>query len=98
MTMILSDVKQAAPGQYLGYALQHVRLCFHLLNVPDGAKVSLEYIEDVAIHGPDGETALEQTKSALTGNPLSDWARDLWKSVATWIDWWESPTGDREKA
>ncbi|WP_376937971.1 ABC-three component system protein [Aureimonas pseudogalii] len=77
--------KHSAAGQYLGYALQPVRLCFHLLNAPDGASVSLEHLDDVAVHLAGGEVILEQSKSALKQNPLSDWATDLWKSLANWL-------------
>ena len=50
----LLKVKGTAPGQYLGYALQPVRMCFHLLDADKTASVSLEYIEDVAIHLDNG--------------------------------------------
>lgn len=78
--------KSAAPGQYLGFSLQQVRLCHHLLRVPDGASVSLEYADDVAIHHADGSMLLEQAKSALSGNPASDRSEELWKSFANWAD------------
>ncbi|AMX95551.1 hypothetical protein EOD10_26260 [Mesorhizobium sp. M7A.T.Ca.TU.009.01.3.2] len=77
--------KHSAAGQYLGYALQPVRLCFHLLNAPSGALVSLEHLDDVAVHLVGGEVVLEQSKSALKQNPISDWAADLWKSLANWL-------------
>lgn len=77
--------KHSAAGQYLGYALQPVRLCFHLLNAPPGASVSLEYLDDVAIHLIDGKVVLEQSKSAQKQNPITDWAADLWKSLANWL-------------
>jgi hypothetical protein len=48
--------------------------------------VSLEHTEDVAVHYPDGGQLLEQTKSALKQNPISDWADDLWKTVANWLN------------
>ena len=73
-----------APGQYLGFAIQPVRLCYHLLTCPAKAKVSLEYLDDVAIHYCDGSVLLEQAKSALSQNPLSDWAIDFWKCLANW--------------
>jgi len=79
-------VKTTAAGQYLGYSLQQLRLCHHLLKVPDGDSVSLEYVEDVAVHRADGSVLLEQSKSALTGNPASDRAEELWKSFANWAD------------
>lgn len=78
--------KSSAPGQYLGFALQPVRLCFHLLNCADDAFVSIEHLDDVAVHYPDGRILLEQTKSALTHNPLSNWSEDFWKTISNWID------------
>lgn len=78
--------KHTAPGQYLGFALQPVRLCYHLLTCPSGARVSLEHLDDVAVHYANGAVMLEQTKSALKQNPLSDWAEDLWKAIANWLD------------
>jgi len=85
MNIPLKASKYSAPGQYLGYALQSLRLCYHLLHCPPGAQVSLEYIEDVAVHYSDGFQLLEQDKSALKQNPISDWADDLWKAVAHWL-------------
>ena len=29
---------------------------------------------------------MEQTKSALAHNPLSDWSEDFWKTISNWID------------
>lgn len=86
MNIPLKPSKYSAPGQYLGYALQPVRLCHHLLDCPPGAHVSLEHTEDVAIHYPEGLQLLEQTKSALKQNPISDWADDLWKTIANWLN------------
>lgn len=76
--------KHSAPGQYLGFALQPVRVFHHLLTSPKGAKVSLEFKDDVAIHYANGSLLLEQTKSALKQNPISDWAEDLWKAFENW--------------
>lgn len=76
--------KHSAPGQYLGFALQPVRLLYHLLTAPKGAKVSLEFKDDVAVHHADGKLILEQTKSALRQNPISDWASDFWKALENW--------------
>ncbi|WP_158912688.1 ABC-three component system protein [Caulobacter sp. S45] len=79
-------LKATAAGQYLGYSLQQLRLCHHLLKVPDGDTVSLEYVDDVAVHRSNGTLLLEQSKSALTGNPAADRAEDLWKTFANWAD------------
>ncbi|MBK3734310.1 hypothetical protein GAY29_14590 [Azospirillum brasilense] len=78
--------KTSVPGQYLGYALQPVRLCFHLLDAPLDAQVSMEHLDDVAVHYADGTHLLEQTKSALSGNPASDRSVELWKAMANWAD------------
>ncbi|CAO4181404.1 ABC-three component system protein [Methylorubrum extorquens] len=79
-------LKTAAAGQYLGYSLQQLRLCHHLLEAPDGDTVSLEYIDDIAVHRANGTLLLEQSKSALSSNPAADRAEDLWKSFANWAD------------
>jgi hypothetical protein len=85
MNIPLRGSKHSAPGQYLGYALQPLRLCYHLLHCPAGAHVSLELSDDVAVHYVDGTQLLEQDKSAPKQNPLSDWAGDLWKTIAHWL-------------
>lgn len=77
-------LKTSVPGQYLGYALQPVRLCYHLMNVPNGSRVSLELLEDIAIHDATGRLIFEQSKSALSGNPASDRSTELWKTLSNW--------------
>jgi hypothetical protein len=86
MNVAMKALKHAAPGPYLGFALQPVRLCFHLLTCPPGAQVSLEHLDDIAIHYPNGAVTLEQTKSALKQNPITDWSDELWKTFANWGD------------
>jgi hypothetical protein len=90
-------VKHAAAGPYLGFALQPVRLCYYLLSSPRDSSVSLEYLDDVAVHYADGTLLLEQCKSALAHNPISDWSDDLWKTVANWLDAVEAKKIDGEK-
>ncbi|MCP3396178.1 ABC-three component system protein [Bradyrhizobium sp. CCGB20] len=97
MNVAVKAAKHAAPGPYLGFALQPVRLCYHLLTCPGEAQVSLELLDDVAVHYADRTLALEQTKSALKQNPLSDWAADLWKAIANWLDSAASRTIDPNK-
>lgn len=92
-----SLVKHAAAGPYLGFALQPVRLCYHLLSSPRDSKVSLEYVDDVAVHYADGTLLLEQCKSALSHNPISDWSEDLWKTFANWLDAVETQKVDGTK-
>lgn len=47
--------------------------------------MGLEYADDVSIHYSDGTILVEQCKSALKSNPISDWAEDLWKTFSLWI-------------
>jgi len=48
--------------------------------------VSVEVLDDVAAVGPDGETIAEQDKSTYDGNPVSDRALELWKTLSNWVD------------
>ncbi len=91
-------VKHSAPGPYLGFSLQPVRLCYHLLSSPSDSSVSLELLDDVAIHYANGSVLLEQCKSALAHNALSDWSEDLWKTIANWFTVVESQKVDGDKA
>lgn len=90
-------VKGSAPGQYLGYALQPVRLFYHLLTCDPDADVGLEYLDDVSIHNATDTLLVEQCKSALSQNPLSDWSIDLWKTFANWVDNAKDGVFDPEK-
>jgi hypothetical protein len=76
----------AAPGQYLGYGLQDVRLCMRLLTADDNDVVSTEYLDDVAVRKANGCYLLEQCKSALSQNPVADWSPSLWKTFANWLE------------
>jgi hypothetical protein len=82
---ISAGTLSAAPGPYLGFALQPVRFCYYLLTSAGADSVSLEHLDDVALHTSHGVT-LEQTKSALTQNPVSNWSTELWKTFANWIE------------
>ena len=83
---IPAHASATAPGQYLGYGLQTVRLCFHLMNADPGGTASIEHLDDVSLTSSDNHLLLEQTKSALNHNPISDWSEDLWKTFANWLD------------
>jgi hypothetical protein len=91
------NARSAAPGPYLGYALQPVRLCYHLFSADPGGAVSIEHLDDVAVH-TSGGIVLEQTKSATAQNPVSDWSPELWKTFANWIDTIESGQIDLESS
>jgi hypothetical protein len=50
------------------------------------------------VHYSDGTVLLEQCKSALSHNALSDWSEDLWKAIANWFTVVESQKVDGAKA
>ncbi|WP_147300735.1 ABC-three component system protein [Lysobacter silvisoli] len=84
--MANARAKHSAPGTYLGFGLQTVRFCYRLLTAPPESYVLIEHDDDVSVHNSDGSVLLEQTKSALSHNPVSDWATDLWKTVSNWLE------------
>lgn len=81
-----SSNRASAPGQYYGYSIQATRQCMHLLKAGAGSVVALEVLDDVDVVQPDDKVIVEQDKSGLTTNPISDWSVDLWKTFANWID------------
>ncbi len=75
-----------APGQALGYGLQNTRLTVLLLDAPEEAFCSLEFLDDVAEQTSKGEVRLSQVKSTLGGNPVADRAVGLWKTLHNWVE------------
>jgi hypothetical protein len=73
-----------APGQFYGYSLQITRSVAHLLRAHAGQSVAVEHLDDVATY--DGSSAvLEQDKSGLAHNPVSDRSVGLWKALYNWV-------------
>jgi hypothetical protein len=81
-----STRKTTAPGQYLGYSLQQLRLCHYLLRKKADYEVSLEFLDDIAVHTPGERLLLEQCKSVTSSNAIADRAVDLWKTFGNWAD------------
>lgn len=74
----------SVPGQALGYFTQETIMTELLASGRPGSRVSLEVFEDVGVEEATGAKKFVQTKSALTGNPLSDRAIPFWKTLANW--------------
>lgn len=72
------------PGQFYGYSLQITRVVAHFLRAQQGQSVSIEHLDDVATHTEEG-AIVEQDKSGLAHNPISDRSPELWKSLANWV-------------
>ncbi len=74
------------PNHYGGFSLQETRLTARLLEADPGSVLSLEVFEDVGVELPDGTRIAEQSKSSLDGNPVSDRAVDMWKTLSNWVE------------
>ena len=74
-----------ASGIYLGFSLQATRFLIHLLKANPGDVVCLEVFDDVAVVRVDGTLFVEQDKSNLATNPLSNRSLQLWKTLHNWI-------------
>ncbi len=61
-------------------------MCVRLLQAHGSENVSIEHLDDIAVRRANGRFILEQSKSALTQNPVADWSPDLWKTFANWLD------------
>lgn len=85
------------PGQALGYGLQYTRLTQLLLLAPAGSFCSMEVLDDLAEELPTKGVRLVQSKSALTGNPVADRAKSLWKTLSNWVDAARTPGFDVQK-
>lgn len=46
----------------------------------------MEHDDDVSVHYPDGIKTLEQTKSALSANPLTNYSKEFWKAIYNWLN------------
>lgn len=97
-TRVKKVAAHAAPGQYLGFSLQTTRLLARALAAADDATVGLECLDDVSVQESDGKVSVEQSKSALAGNPVSDHGIGLWKSLGNWLGEVKAGRLDAEKA
>lgn len=91
------QLKSSRPGSFLGFSLQSTRMCLHLCDAPKDAFVALEVFDDTDVHHADGSVLLEQSKSGLVTNPISNFSVDLWKTFANWIDVIEAGLVDLSK-
>lgn len=74
-----------APGQALGYFLQETLLTHRLLSALPGESLSLELLEDIAVHQSGVPQELIQSTSTADNNPVSDRDPKLWKTLFNWI-------------
>jgi hypothetical protein len=75
----------AAPGQALGFYLQETVLTHRLLSAQPGDYLSLELMEDVAVHKSTGTLEFIQSTSTAGNNPIADRDPKVWKTLLNWI-------------
>ncbi len=80
-----ATVPSVAPGQALGYLLQETVLTHRLLSALPGDLLSLELLEDVAVHQAGAPQELIQSTSTAGNNPVADRDPKLWKTLYNWI-------------
>lgn len=78
-------MEHIAAGQLLGYTIQFPRGLFHLLQCGEGDSVCIEVIGDVATIQSDGLIVVEEDKSSISDNPVTDKSTDLWKTFYNWV-------------
>lgn len=82
----------SAPAANAGFGYQFERALYWLAQSPAGYRVGIETADDVAVQGPDASQVLEQDKHSVRedGEPFGDRSKDLWNTLAIWIDALES--------
>lgn len=76
----------AAPGQYYGYSVvQGARLLHRLLEASPDETVSIEGLDDISVEGGSG-LLVEQDKSGLAHNPVTNKSIELWKTLRNWLE------------
>ncbi len=74
------------PDKVYAYSLQIRHMMYELLDCKDGDAVSVEVFDDIGVERSDGTIEAIQAKSALSSrNPVSDRAKDLWKTLYNWL-------------
>jgi hypothetical protein len=78
----------SAPGVNAAFSYQFERALYWLAKSPAGSVIGLETDDDVAVHGADASTLLEQDKHSVRDDaaPFGDRSKDLWNTLATWIE------------
>lgn len=90
----ITTTRHAAPGQNAGFDYQYERALKWLACSPSGFLVGIETDDDVAVRGSDGSQLLEQDKHSIrdTAEPFGNRSKDLWNTLAIWLDALEAKT------
>lgn len=76
-----------AAGPIAGSLFQAERALYWLAHSDASARVGIEVLDDVAVVTGGGLVILEQDKSSVgSGEPLGDRSRNIWNTLATWLE------------
>lgn len=78
----------SAAGANAGFSYQFDRAMDWLSKSPAGSLIGIETHDDVVLLLQDGTLTLEQDKHSIQpdGRPFGDRSKDLWNTLATWLD------------
>ncbi len=84
--MSLGD--HTVPGTNAAFDYQFERALYWLAKSQAGFVIGIETDDDICVRSPDGSVLLEQDKHSISeyGRPFADRSRDLWNSLANWIE------------
>jgi len=83
--MSLKD--HSAAGSAAGFVYQFERALLWLSQCPSGSRVGIETADDVALVTAEGLYLSEQDKHTIANaKPYGDRSRDLWNTMAIWVD------------
>jgi hypothetical protein len=75
------------PGQLQGFMLQVRHMLFELISLDD-IIVSLEELDDIAVHSLEGYVIAEQVKSVTSdSNPTTNRSVVFWKTLYNWLNY-----------
>lgn len=85
-TKIINLSNTHVPDKVYAYSLQVRHIMYELLECNDGDAVSVEVFDDIGVEKEDGKSIAIQAKSVLSErNPVSNRAKDLWKTFYNWL-------------
>jgi len=84
----MSLATHSAPSAAAAFDYQFERALLWLAKSKAGAIVGVETDDDVAVREENGRLSLEQAKHSVQpeGKPFGDRRKDLWNTLATWIE------------
>jgi len=78
--------EHTAPGQALGYYFQLERALSWIALAPADSMIGIETEDDVVVKLANGDAIYEQDKSSVNSHPFVLSKKDLWNTLAIWLE------------